>query len=441
MDDFLSNKIFSVLEINTAVSELINAGFPGAVWVCGEIQGFRPDRNKRHIYFDLVQKDEKSNTVLAKVKAALFANRQPQITKRILSTNGQFDLKNDIEVKFLCEVSLHAPTGNYSLVIIDVDPVYTIGKMAQSRQKIIDELIKLGIIDKNKEVVIPDIPLNVGLITAYDSAAYHDFINELQQSGYHFKVSVINTHMQGKSVEKEVTNALRYFSSSKNGKYDVIVITRGGGAVSDLAWFDNSAIAKTIASLKMPVISALGHQIDLTVTDIVSNTTAKTPTKAAMLLVEKVKCQDEYINELNLRLKDSVDEVIASGKTALEFAARKLEAVIPKILNTSASRLFAQFHRLTSLSQRFMFSHREYLNSSFIAIAQFRKVFFKQEKKKLNNYHDKVNSFDPKGILKRGYTITRVNNKIAKRMSGIKPGDELRTCFFDGEIISKAEGK
>jgi len=294
MDDFLKiEKVFTVLEINTIVKGLIREAFPETIWVCGEIQGLRPDRNKRHTYFELVQKQAEGDGIVAKVKVALFAGRKPLIQRRINETEGGFELKNDIEVKFLCEVSLHPPTGQYSLVVVDIDTVYTLGKVAQNRLKVIEDLKMRGLLEKNKLTCFPLLPLRVGLVTAYDSAAYHDFINELKNSSYSFKVLVQNCHMQGKLVEGDVVKALCFFNNLSSKKLDVIVITRGGGSTADLAYFDNKKIAESIAGSNLPIISAIGHQINTTITDMVSHTFCITPTKAAGVLVERIERQQK----------------------------------------------------------------------------------------------------------------------------------------------------
>jgi len=282
MDSFLNDqKVYTVLELNTTVRSVIKDKFPEQIWVCGEIQGLRPDRSKRHTYFELVQKGSQNEGIVAKVKVALFAGRRPLIERRIQEAKGAFEFKNDIEVKFLCEVSLHAPTGQYSIVVVDIDTVYTLGKVAQNRLKIIEELKSKGLLEKNKLLPIPLLPLKLGLITAYDSAAYHDFTNELSLSGFSFEVLAVNCHMQGKLVEADVLRALDYFNSLSPSELDVVIITRGGGSIADLSYFDNKKIAESIAALNFPLISAIGHQINTTITDMVAHSFHKTPTKAA----------------------------------------------------------------------------------------------------------------------------------------------------------------
>jgi exodeoxyribonuclease VII large subunit len=184
---------YTILELNTAVRELIRREFSDRIWVCGEIKDLRSSRDKKHIYFELVQKHPEAHEVIARVSAAIFAGRKPLIFNRINETKGAFELKNDIEVKFLCEVDLYPKSGQYNLIIVDIDPVYTLGKVAENRQKIIDALRREGIFEKNKQRTLPSVPLRVGLITSYASAAYHDFTNELKMCGYGFTIRIYDS--------------------------------------------------------------------------------------------------------------------------------------------------------------------------------------------------------------------------------------------------------
>lgn len=408
------DKVFTVLEINSVVSELIQTAFPQTVWVCGEIQGLRPDRDKRHTYFELVQKDSHCDRIVAKAKVALFAGRKPLIYRRISETKGAFSLKNDIEVKFLCQVSLHPPTGQYSLIVVDIDTVYTLGKFAQNRLKIIEDLRKRGLLDKNKLLDFSLAPLKVGLITAQDSAAYHDFINELTISKYAFSVFTYNCHMQGKMTEKDVIKALKYFNSLSDKDLDVIVVTRGGGSTSDLTYFDSKKIAETIAGSKFPVVSALGHQIDNTVTDLCAHTVCKTPTKAAAVLVERVRGFLETLQNKALRM----DNLAGSY-----FQVQK-DDILDK-----RHRIFNQVKLLAS-------SSKQHLDTCFNDLKAAAANILKTRRQDLNYRQKNIEALDPKNTLRRGYSITRKAKTSLKSISQVKKGDLLETLLYDGSFIS-----
>ncbi len=435
------DKVFSVLELNSTVRNLLRESFPQTIWVCGEIQGFRPERNKRHIYFELVQKDADSDNILAKVKIALFAGKRPLIERRIAETKGAFKLSNDIEVKILCEVSLHPPTGQYSLIVHDIDTVYTLGKVAQNRLKIIEDLKKRGLLNRNKLCDLALVPLNIGLITAYDSAAYHDFTNELALSGYGFKVWACNCHMQGKAVEPDVLKALSFLNKTVANKLDAIVITRGGGSTADLSFFDNKKIAENIAASKFPVISALGHQIDSTITDMVSHTICKTPTKAAQLLVERVKGVMDELDNLTEQIPNRASQLIIKSSQGLANLSVKLESASSRFFRIHREELLNRKHRVVNSAKMIVTKEKDALKLSLKNLKLFPPKIIKAAIEKIKYLQEKIKILDPKNTLKRGYSITLKGGKAIKSFDSLNINDEILSVFYEGEVLSKISKK
>ena len=442
MKDFLvTEKVFSVLELNTTVRELIQTAFPQTIWVCGEIQGLRPDRNKRHTYFELVQKQAEGDGIVAKVKVALFAGRKPLIERRIKEAEGGFELKNDIEVKFLCEVSLHPPTGQYSLVVVDIDTVYTLGKVAQNRLKIIEDLKKRGLLEKNKLQALPLVPLKIGLITAYDSAAYHDFINELKSSGYSFKVQPQNCHMQGKLVEKDVVEALSAFNRLSLEELDVIVITRGGGSTADLAYFDNKKIAESMAVSNFPIISAIGHQINTTITDMAAHTFCITPTKAAAVLTERVREVVEELGYLEEAIFTKGKRFISDKKVQLQNLAVKTESLSSRYFKVHQEELLEKKHNVLNALGVILTRKREGLRRGGDALSSSLNKIFKYSRDHLKYLDGKIKILSPQNILRRGYSITYKEGRAVKSIDDISEGEDITTVLYEGKIISKVEKK
>ncbi|MFH1771711.1 MAG: exodeoxyribonuclease VII large subunit [Candidatus Omnitrophota bacterium] len=435
-----NNKIFSVLELNTAVRDLIKSGFSEYIWVCGEVQGLRPDRGKKHTYFELVEKHPKADEIIAKVKVALFEGRKHTIARRIKEAQGAFELKNDIEVKLLCEVSIHPPTGQYSLIVVDIDTFYTLGKAAQMRLKIIEELRAQGMLDKNKGLGVALVPLSLGLITARDSAAYHDFINELSLSGIGFKVTVFNAHMQGKEVEKDVCEALNYFKRNKND-YDIVVITRGGGSKADLSWFDNKKIAESVASSSIPVFSALGHHIDVSITDMAAHTSVKTPTKAAQLIVEKVKGFAEDIENLKEKIILSAQGAINQAVKKLHYEAVNINSLLPKFFIDNRQILQDQLHKIDSFVSSFLTRNRHAIEVYFTRIQTCVDKLFTREKERLTHCDEKARLLNPHCVIKRGYSLAFKDNRVVKSLKQINEGDILKTLLQDGFFLSLVKEK
>lgn len=483
MFDFEKNeKVYTVLEINEAVRDVIRDAFPQNVWVCGEIQGFK-DRNQI-INFDLVQKDADSDSTIARASAVIFQNFRYQVLSRLREVDQSLQLKDDIEVKCLCKVDFYPKNGKFSLRVVDIDPAFTLGKIAQNRQKLIEELKKRGLLEKNKIHEIGLVPLRIGLITADGSAAYHDFLNELAHSGYGFAVSFCDSYMQGKFVESCVTAALSRFRLMSDS-LDAVVITRGGGSTVDLSWFDNKKIAETIADFPLPVLSGLGHEINITVTDLVAHTSLKTPTKAAQFLIERV---GRFLESV----ENTGDEIIknALGKfslcnQSLQLCARKVESTAfnyfryhlqqlleeekecmhfafnllrrkKDVIKTSAfhvNTIVAQYFRkhAESLAQRQtecknrvflrLRDEREQLTRSFGRLREKSLLMIKWLQERIFNVREKVELLNPWNVLKRGYSIVLKEGRVVKSIGQVGKKDVIENVFVDGYILSRVEEK
>src|SRR3989338_1958484 len=230
-----NSEYLTVSGLNRFIKDVLNAGFPQPVWVCGEIQQYDRNKGKKHIFFELVEKDSRSDEILARVGLVIFANRKTAIDQILVQSENAFALKDDIEVKFRCTVDFYPPHGAVRLIVEEIDPTYTLGKLAQEKQKLIAALKEKGVLDKKKQLPLPPVPLTIGLITSDDSAAYNDFISELRKSGYGFKVYLRNTLMQGKNAPKDVCRALAELQRLDG--LEAIIIPRGGGSLAELSCF------------------------------------------------------------------------------------------------------------------------------------------------------------------------------------------------------------
>jgi len=316
-----------------------------------------------------------------------------------------------------------------------------LGKVAQNRQRIIEELKKQGLLEKNKLCSISTLPLKVGLITALDSAAYHDFVNELSLSGYGFKVNAFNCHMQGKNVEKDVLRALKYFNSLSPDKLDVIVITRGGGSTADLSWFDNKKIAEKIALSRYPVITALGHQIDLNITDLVAHTSLKTPTKSAQFLTEKITQQAQELDSLESDIIQCAQLLLEDRKKELETVAVKLESFISRYFIDHRQNILTLGHQIKQVMAEEFQKDRLELNRKFELIKFNLAKFFEHSQDKLRYAQDKTVILDPRNVFKRGYSMVLKNGKAIKSIDEIDIHDKVKTVLYKGSFLSEVTRK
>lgn len=429
-------EFFTVSELNQLIRDVVNMGFPNAVWVCGEIQQYNRNKFKNHVFFDLCEKDPSSKDILAKTGLVIFAGRKATIEQILKSTENAFELQDDIEVKFLCRVDFYPPHGAMRLIVEGIDPVYTLGKIAQEKQKLIALLKKQGLLDKNKTLELPLVPLNIGLITAYDSAAYNDFLSELKASGYRFKVFLRKSQMQGKGAEQDISQAVRELNALKD--LDVIVVTRGGGSLAELSCFDSQLIAQALADSAIPVVSGIGHEINITITDLAAHTYQKTPTAVAKFLVDRVS---SFLTDLQEK-----------GYAALDMARRRLE--------TENRRLHQTAMDLQTQTTAFLRAHEQHLLQcrEFVRRQPFQsldqqgqkmrqiqtdllrsaKQQLKLNRERMSGYQRLVELADPKNTLKRGFSITRrESGELVRGIGGLKAKEKIITQLPDGQLQSQ----
>ncbi|MBI3602588.1 MAG: exodeoxyribonuclease VII large subunit [Candidatus Omnitrophica bacterium] len=409
----MSDEFLTVSELNNFIRDVLNSGFPQALWVCGEIQGYERGRDKKHIFFELCEKDPDSHEIKARIGLVIFANRKALIEKILQKAENAFVLKDDIEVKFLCKVDFYPGHGQVRLMVEGIDPTYTLGKIAQDRQRLIALLKEKGILDKNKQLEMPRLPLSIGLITSYDSAAYHDFVDELKKSGYSFNVWVVNSIMQGKNAEASVSRAIQLLN--QRGDIDVIVITRGGGSIAELSCFDSRMIAEAIAASPQAVLSGIGHEINITVTDLTAHTFAKTPTAIARFLIGRVEKFLEYLKDHALTLQRSTDDLIQTQQRMIARVTETLKRLPLSFLKEAGKESAGREEDLKKIIH----------------------LRLQTSRTKIQTYQKLIDVADPKNTLKRGFSITRdLKGGVIKSITDVKKASSMKTQLADGTIIS-----
>jgi exodeoxyribonuclease VII large subunit len=432
----MSDEFLTVSELNHFIRDVLNSGFPKSLWIGGEIQGYDRGKDKKHVFFELCEKDPITRDITARIGLVIFAQARPRIDAILKKSENAFELKDDIEVKFLCKVDFYPGHGQVRLIVESIDPVYTLGKIAQDRQRLISLLKQKGILDKNKLLELPDLILNIGLITSYDSAAYHDFISELKRSGYSFKVFLVNALMQGKNTEASIIRALRVLEDK--GEMDVIVITRGGGSIAELSCFDSEKIAMSIAQLKIPVLSGIGHEINTTITDLAAHTFAKTPTAIAKFLVERLKETLQAVHERQERLVEAMQQGLGAKRSKLKSNAFVLQTQTLRLIKSHHQHLASSFEVLKRTPAVRFKESRKTLGDTQEHLKKIIYLHLQNSRTKINQYEKLAQMASPVQTLKRGFSITRSPNghliRSLKDTEGIKG---ISTQLVDGLINSE----
>jgi exodeoxyribonuclease VII large subunit len=312
-------------------------------------------------------------------------------------------------------VTFHEVYG-YSLVVQDIDPTYTMGDMARRRKEIIDQLTKDGVIGLNRELEIPLLPQRIAVISSATAAGWGDFRNQLANNvyGFRFYVKLFQAAMQGDDVERSVIAALDAVAEHRDD-FDLVIIIRGGGAVSELSCFDSYNLAFNIANFPLPVITGIGHERDETVADVVAHTKVKTPTAAAEFIINRVFDTAQALESLSRRLGDAIMNRMNAENMRLEKLSQKLPSLFA-VLRARHEQILENIWNRSAAGVRNLLtakSHRLELMEKSIAAA------------------------DPALILKRGFSLTRLNGRVVKCASDLKPGDRITTALADGTFESE----
>ena len=330
---------WSVSELCGEIREVLGEAF-GSVWVAGEVQRLAESR-RGHLYFELVEKGA-GDEVCGKLDAVLWRTDHERV-RRVLAAAGQ-RFAEGMEVRCRGNVDFYGAGGRLQLVLREVDPVFTLGLLERRRRETLAALAEAGLLDVNRALPFPNLPLRLALVTSHGSAAYHDFLATLRESGYAFRVTLVHAAVQGRTAERELVSALGLACRGDGPRaVDCAVVVRGGGARSDLAVFDSRSVAEAIARSPVPVVTGLGHEIDDAIADRVAHTAVKTPTKAAELLVERVARAERAAVELRLDLVRAAGNRLRAAREALGAAERGVEL--------GRSRLAAAGARLAEIAR------------------------------------------------------------------------------------------
>ncbi len=456
----------TVSQLNLRVKLALKEAFPSFVWLVGEISGLERARKRNEqqssqfLHFQLVEKGE-NGQVISEVNAVLSKEDQQRVETRLAKAGNPFRLEDEVTVRVLVQVDLYVPWGAYRVVIKDLDVAYTLGEVARRREEIIRKLAKEGLIDRNKSLPFPLVPLRVGLITSLGSDAEKDVLKTLRESGYAFQVVVHGARVQGPYTEPSVLNALDWFRAHA-GEFDVVLICRGGGSRTDLAWFDSEALGRAVATFPLPVVVGIGHEEDRSVLDEVG-WRAKTPTAAAQLLVHRVRETLEHLEETLRGVLSRAEARLAEAQRGEGERARRLTRAAESLLagaKTDLTRLSRALPRavgaalggqrqyLLQVRGRLRRSARRELDEAWERVAKAAQLarpralaLLSREQERLEARENRLHALDPRRVVERGFAVLRLTEgKVVTDPAQAPPGTKLRAEIKRGVLKLLSEG-
>ena len=398
---------FTLRQLNLMVRDAIEMHLPDEYWVEAELSECR--ERGGHCYMELTEKDEHTNTPVAKASAKCWRQTWQMIQPYFERSTGQ-PLRAGLKVLLKVYAQYHEAYG-FSWIVTDIDPTYTLGDMARKRLEIIRQLKEEGVFDLQRELHISTFAQRIAVISAEGAAGYGDFMRQLEDNeyGFHFDVTLFPAIMQGEQVEQSVIAALEKIYALA-AHFDVVCILRGGGATADLSGFDTLALAENVAQFPLPIITGIGHERDESILDMISNTRVKTPTAAAAFLISHLKEVLDVIEDAQNLITRYAQQKLLTLNTQLATISESIPHLFSVVKTRQVAKIEALYMRIPMLLERKLTG----------------------EQHRLQLLEEKLKGLDPTLLLSRGYSITLHNGKAVKDASQLQPGDEVETRVAKG---------
>ncbi len=407
---------YSLYQLNEYIRRVIALNFREPLWIEAEISQAKNSRG--NFYLELIEKDEEGDGIVAQTSAVIWYRNFKFIEKKL--GDIVHDLVQDgTQVRLKCKIDYHERYG-LKLVVEDIDPNYTYGKLELKRQEIILKLEEEGLNELNKGLILPTVIQRIAVISSSGAAGYQDFKKQLDNNPYDytFKVDLYDSAVQGAKVSSDTTQAIDEIIKSKKG-YHIVAIIRGGGSKLDLSGYDDYDIAKAVALSEIPFVIGIGHDIDSTVTDMVACVSLKTPTAVADFIIEKNMMYESRIESSSASLIRSAQATVKEQQQSLTLYKERMTLQIDRLLQEERSALDLIGHRINSEVELLLQRNKHVLEQATL----------------------KIDGVDPIRILHQGYSIIKKGDRSIITTKDLQKNDEVTIVLQDGtveSIITKA---
>jgi exodeoxyribonuclease VII large subunit len=418
-------KVYTVSEVNQLIRIELESSFP-LVWVEGEISNYHL-HSSGHLYFTL--KDEHSQ-----LKAVMF---------RTNLQNLPFQLKNGLQVICQGKITIYPPKSEYQIVVEVLEPKGK-GALQLAFEQLKEKLAKEGLFDAKYKKPLPLLPRKIGIVTSPEGAAIMDILKILERRFTRLEILIYPVKVQGEGAPEEIVEGIEYFNTLSD--IDVIIVGRGGGSIEDLWAFNSEKVARAIFKSKIPIVSAVGHEIDFTIADFVADVRASTPSAAAELVVEKEESFREKISSLQMRLTNALKYLFEQKKNyALSLVRSNILINFPSLLKIIYQRVddleMRAWKVIKKMQNQFIERKAHYsflchrLKNGVMSVLNQKEIYWKNLSAQLNN-------LSPLSILKRGYSLCWKNNGkiLIKTAEEVDLEEDVKVTFYRGEITCKVKG-
>jgi exodeoxyribonuclease VII large subunit len=403
MSDLLlpsGDKVLSVSDLTREVKTLLEEAF-GRVWVVGEVSNFKRHPPSGHWYLTL--KDSG-----AQLRAAMFRGANLRV---------KFDVKDGMKVIARGRIGVYEQRGDYQLYIEELQPE-GIGPLELAFRQLKEKLSAKGYFDPERKKPIPTFPRRIVLVTSPSGAAVRDMLEILGQRWPAVDVWICPVPVQGDGAAERIADGIR--SVNRLGGIDLIIVARGGGSLEDLWAFNEECVAQAIYESRIPIISGVGHETDLTIADLVADRRAETPSAAAMTAVRDWRDEEKKLRHIEQHLRGRMDRQVETARQRLN------ELVNRPCFRRPLDRIRTLEERLDDTSER---------------LTRAARLGLQQAKRHIEAVAARLETLSPLNVLARGYSLTRKDDdqSVLRRSDQVRPGERIVTLLQSGRLVSRVE--
>jgi len=421
----------TISQLNERARDALRGAFPSACWVVGEIVDFDKSAGRQHRFFQLVEKAPRAQRPKAVVEVALFERTAQQLLPKLEASDPSLTLRDGLEVRALVQVDLYPASGRYQVIVQDIDPSFTLGKLALTKEQILRELAEKGLAERNRSLGLPVPALRIGVLTSPDADGWNDFLHHLQESRGGFQITIVPVKVQGPELKPTMRRGLAWFAEHQ-GDFDVLCILRGGGSRTDLAWFDDREVAFAVAQHPLKVLVGIGHQRDQSVLDLIAQS-EKTPTAVAEFLVRGVEAAREDVDERAARLADAVHDLLRDHRETLDEVVRAIATAATRRVDAARVQLTQFGREIAARTAMRLAREQSDLRHAVTRLQHGAQRVGERQQARLRDAETRLRLLDPRRVLQRGFAIVRdEHGRIAPSTARVEKQQALRVQFRDG---------